>query len=229
MDHQEAIRIKAAEQYLLGELPTTVRDEFEEHFMTCGECASDLRAGAAFLGNVKEAFQHETAPEISVARPERRQSWIAAFFRPSIAAPAFVVLLAVIAYQGLVTVPRLRSALSGATTPVPMASFSLLSGSSRGEASVPVAVGRNHPFGLYVDIPPQPLFPLYTLEVESAGGASEFSLPVSAAQARNTVEVFVPAGRLDPGDYEIVIRGAQSQGDAGAEIGRVRFSLKYAD
>lgn len=229
MDHQEAVRTKAAEQYLLGELPTAIRDEFEEHFMTCGECATDIRAGAAFVGNIKDAFERETAPEAAKVRPERRDSWIVALFRPSIAAPAFAILLAVIAYQGLVTIPRIRSASSGATTPVSIPSFSLLSGSSRGEASVPVAVVHDHPFGLYVDIPPQPEFPVYTLDVESAGGASEFSLPVSAAQARNTVEVFVPAGRLKPGDYEMVIRGAQSQGNSGTEIGRLRFSLKYTD
>lgn len=217
--------MKATEQYLLGELPIAVRGEFEEHFMTCGECASDLRTGVAFLGNIKEALQHETAREVSVAPPERRRSWIVALFRPAIAAPAFAILLAVIAYQGFVTIPRLRSA----ATPAPIASFSLLSGSSRGEVSVPIAVSPNHPFGLYVDIPPQPVFPLYTLDVESARGASEFSLPVSAAQARNTVEVFVPAGRLDPGDYEMVIRGARSQGNVGTEIGRMRFSLKYTN
>lgn len=225
MDHQEAVRIKAAEQYLVGELTTDVRDEFEEHFMTCGECAADLRLGAAFVGNIKGAFQPETVLGVSTARPERRQGWIAALFRPSIAAPAFAILLAVIAYQGLVTIPRLRIA----TAPVSLPSFSLLSGSSRGQASVPVAVVKNEPFGLYVDIPPQPAFPLYTLAVEGAGGALEFSLPVSAAQARNTVEVFVPAGRLDPGDYEMVIRGEQSEGDTGAEISRLRFSLKYTD
>lgn len=229
MDHQEAVRIKASEQYLLGEMPNAARDEFEEHFMTCGKCAADLRAGAVFVGNVKDALEQSSVPEAIPAHPDRRPSWIAALFRPSIAAPAFAVMLAVIAYQGLVTVPHLRTALSGATTPAPIPSFSLLSGSARGEASVPVEVVKHESFGLYVDVPPQPAFPLYTLAVESAGGAFEFSLPVSAAQARNTVEVFVPAGRLEPGDYEMVIRGTQSQGDTGTEIGRLRFSLKYTD
>lgn len=229
MDHQEAVRTKAAEQYLLGELPNAVRDEFEEHFMTCSECATDLRAGAIFVGNIKDAFQQATAADIRPARPDRRKSWIFALFRPPIAAPAFAILLAVIAYQGFVTIPRLRSTLSGATAPVPIPSFSLLSGSARGEASVPVEVPKNQSFGLYVDVPPQPAFPLYILAVESTGGDFEFSLPVSAAQARNTVEVFVPAGHLDPGDYEMIIRGAQSQGGGGTEIGRLRFSLKYTD
>lgn len=229
MDHQEAIRIRAAEQYLLGELPATIRDQFEEHFMTCGECATDLRAGAVFVANAKEVLRQAPIVEAPSAASRHRPSWVSALFRPSIAAPAFAMLLAAIAYQGLVTIPRLRSSLSAAKDPSAIASFSLLSGSSRSEASVPVSITRDQPFGLYVDIPPQPRFPLYTLAVETAGGASEFSLPVSAAQARSTVEVFVPGGRLEAGDYEIVIRGEQSQRDGGTEIGRVRFSLKYTD
>ncbi len=227
MDHTEAIRTKAAEQYLLGELPVRQRDEFEEHFMSCGECAQDLRVGAALIGNMKDALRYETA-DARMPTQARGERWIAALFRPSIAVPAFAVLLAVIAYQGLVSIPRMQSALSKATTPTSIASFSLLGGSSRGEASVPIVTKPGEPFALYVDIPPQPAFRLYTLDVESAAGAFEFSLPVSASQAQNTVEVFVPAGRLDPGDYLVSIRGAQSEsGSAGAQVARLRFSLAY--
>jgi hypothetical protein len=227
MDHTEAIRTKAAEHYLLGELPVGQRDEFEEHFMSCGECAQDLRVGAALIGNMKDAVRLETAGA-GASIPARRESWIAALFRPSIAVPAFAVLLAIIAYQGLVSIPRIESALSKATTPTSIAAFSLLGGSSRGEALVPVVVKPGEPFALYVDIPPRPAFRLYTLDVESAIGAFEFSLPVSASQAQNTVEVFVPAGRLGPGDYVVSIRGTQSEsGSAGAQVARLRFSLAY--
>lgn len=229
MDHTEAIRARAAEQYLLGELPVGLRDEFEEHFMSCGECAQDLRAGATLLGGMKEALRYETADGAGRV-PKRRESWIAALFKPSVAVPAFAVLLAVIAYQGLVTIPHMESALSKATAPTSIASFSLLGGSSRGEASVPVVAKTGQPFALYVDIPPQPAFPLYTLDVETAAGAFEFSLPVSAEQAQKTVEVFVPAGRLNAGDYIVSIRGTESQtGGQGTEIAQLRFSLAYKD
>lgn len=227
MDHTEAIRTRAAEQYLLGELPVGRRDEFEEHFMSCGECARDLRAGAALLGNIKDALRHESARQPVSAR---RESWIAALFRPSIAVPGFAVLIAIIAYQGLVSIPRMRSELSRATAPTSIASFSLLGGSSRGEASVAVVAMSGEPFALYVDIPPQPAFPLYTLDVESVAGAREFSLPISAEQAQKTVEVFVPAGRLDAGDYVVSIRGTQSRGGSpGTQVAQLRFSLTYKD
>jgi hypothetical protein len=229
MDHTEAIRIKAAEQYVLGELAGSARDEFEEHFMTCLECADDMRAVAVLIDNAREVLRQQPAREstATVIVP-RRQGWLAALFRPVIVAPALVALLGVAGYQRLVVIPRMESALSKADAPSSIESFSLLGGSARGQASVPVVVRRGEPFTLYVDIPPEPAFPLYTLDVESAKGAFEFSLPVSAEQAKNTVEVFVPASRLAPGDYAMVIHGSQAQNtSSGVEVGRVRFSVKY--
>lgn len=228
MDHTEAVRLKATEQYLLGDLHGDLRDQFEGHFMSCQECARDLRAGALFVGNIKEALVSETSLAAVPVRAGKREGWLTALFRPAVAAPALAVLLCIVCYQALVAIPRMRSELANANAPTSVSSFSLLSGSSRGEASVPVVVSRNQPFTLYVDVPPSPAFPLYTLEVQSAAGEFQFSLPVSADEARNTVEVLVPAGRLAAGDYVMVIRGASSDASAqGTEVGRVRFSLTY--
>jgi hypothetical protein len=183
------------------------------------------------MGNLKEALKPESVTETASARvPRARQNWLTALFRPAIAALALVVLLGWVGYQSLVVIPRMQSALSKANTPGSIASFSLLSGSSRGESSVPVVIRHDQAFTLYVDVPPQPAFPLYTLDVESASGASQFSVPVSADEARNTVQVLVPVGRLAPGDYVMVIRGSASQaGSVATDIGRVRFSVKYSD
>ena len=49
MDHTDATRLMATDQYLLNELAPEVRDEFEEHLFGCSECALDLRSGAAFV------------------------------------------------------------------------------------------------------------------------------------------------------------------------------------
>ena len=40
MDHSGAIQI-GAERYLLGQLDSKVREEYEEHYFNCGECAED--------------------------------------------------------------------------------------------------------------------------------------------------------------------------------------------
>ena len=44
MDHNEAVRIQATEKYVLGELPPPLRNEFDEHFFECQECAQDVKA-----------------------------------------------------------------------------------------------------------------------------------------------------------------------------------------
>jgi anti-sigma factor RsiW len=53
MDHREAIRLQAAERYVLGELTKDLRDEYEEHYFDCAECAADVKATAAFVDNLK--------------------------------------------------------------------------------------------------------------------------------------------------------------------------------
>ena len=49
MDHNEALRRHAVEKYVLGELPPSLRDEFEEHLFECQECAQDVKAAAEFV------------------------------------------------------------------------------------------------------------------------------------------------------------------------------------
>ena len=53
MDHDVVVRQKLTERYLLDELDPPARDEFEEHFFDCKECALDVRAGALFVEQSK--------------------------------------------------------------------------------------------------------------------------------------------------------------------------------
>jgi len=57
MDHNEALQLQAAEKYVLGELPPPLRDEFEEHFFECQECAQDVIAAAEFVDNVRAVLR----------------------------------------------------------------------------------------------------------------------------------------------------------------------------
>ena len=57
MDHNEALRLQAAEKYVLGELPPPLRDEFEEHFFDCQECAQDVIAVAGFVDNARHVWR----------------------------------------------------------------------------------------------------------------------------------------------------------------------------
>jgi len=53
MEHDEAVRLQMTEQYLLDELSPEAREEFEEHYFDCHECAVDVGAGAAFVEQSK--------------------------------------------------------------------------------------------------------------------------------------------------------------------------------
>ena len=57
MDHSQALRLHAAEKYLLGELAPEVREQFEEHYFECEECANDVKAGAAFIDCARVSFK----------------------------------------------------------------------------------------------------------------------------------------------------------------------------
>jgi len=49
MDHKEAVRLQAAEKYVLGELAEELCKAYEEHYFDCQECATEVIATAAFV------------------------------------------------------------------------------------------------------------------------------------------------------------------------------------
>lgn len=70
MDHTEAIRLQAVEKYVLGELPEAQRDEYEEHYFDCAECALDLMAAATFVDTAREVFRQQTKEAMKGSRNE---------------------------------------------------------------------------------------------------------------------------------------------------------------
>ena len=228
MDHSQAVSLKATEQYLLGELSGNVREEFEEHFMSCAECAREVRSGAAFIESAREVLRSE-APARARAVPSSAggAGWLAGFFRPAIVAPVFAILVAIVVYQGL-KIPRLESSLSTAEAPRALTSFSLINANSRGGGAGTFIARAGQPFALYVDIPPQPAFPAYEIEVRGENGEAELAISVSAEEAKNTVQVLVPGARLKAGSYQLVVLGSSgANGGSGAEVTRYPFALEY--
>jgi anti-sigma factor RsiW len=66
-DHQQAVRTHAVERYLLDELPSPLREEFEDHFFTCPQCAEALRTGTMLRDNVRALLR--VRPQSSAAAP----------------------------------------------------------------------------------------------------------------------------------------------------------------
>src|SRR5258708_31824012 len=111
MDHDEAVRQKATERYLLDELDPGLKDQFEEHLFDCQDCALDVRAAAMFVEQVKVVLGEPTVTS-SMQTPvtvPAKAGWLA-WFRPAFAVPVLAVLLAVVGYQNFVTYPRLMQA-----------------------------------------------------------------------------------------------------------------------
>ena len=51
MDHETAVRLQAAERYLLDQFSPEERRGFEEHFFGCPECADQVRAASILAAN----------------------------------------------------------------------------------------------------------------------------------------------------------------------------------
>src|SRR5579864_9576468 len=112
MDHTAVVLQKMTERYLLDELDSQLRDEFEEHYFGCPECAQDVSAGAQFVAHTKTVLAEHSEPAAVPASPRRNPAagWFV-WLRPAFAAPALALLLAVVGYQNLVTYPRFQSDL----------------------------------------------------------------------------------------------------------------------
>src|SRR5437899_11076860 len=103
MDHNEAIRLQAAVKYVLGELSPVQRDEYEEHYFGCAECAVDIKALATFADTAREVLRQEKASQFDNDHLPARRGWLR-WFQPIVAVPAFAPLVALIAYQHTVTI-----------------------------------------------------------------------------------------------------------------------------
>jgi hypothetical protein len=220
MEHQEAVRQMAVEKYLLNELTPTVRDEFEEHFFDCRECAADLRATSAFLDEAKKQLGVAARP---VAKPAGK-SWVAALFRPAFVSPVFASLLLLIAYQNFIAHPRLIGEDSGFKNPEILPSVSLVRGNSRGGTLSSVTVADGKPILVSLDVPTQDQYSSYELALTSPAGAALWRLPISAEQAKDTVSVRLPTAHWVPGEYRLIVYG-HARGIEPTDLARYRFNF----
>lgn len=234
MDHSEAVQLRATEKYLLGELPTDQREAFEEHFFECTECAQDVKAAAVLIDNARAVLRETPAPASEA--PVRGKDFQAAHqknwwgrLQPAWGFAAAALVLAVVAYQNLVTIPHLKTEMAAATTPQALTSFNLTTSGSRGATGSPPTVPAEKPFSFYIDIPASDSFAYYSAAVETESGGRKFVVPVSREQAKDPVQILLPANTLSPGNYVLVIRGvgqAIPPVGTGTELARYPFTVQ---
>ena len=231
MNHDEAIRLRAAEKYMLGELSAELRDQYEDHYFGCAECAQDVRTGAVFIDNARDAFGADSFAGTAVRHQQAHSGgWWTKLLRPACAVPALALLLLVAGYQNAVTIPQLKTALSQSDTAQTLPSYSLISGNSRGGAPLAISVPAGKPFSFFVDIPPSGGHASYVCEFQTESGTPELSLNVSADEAKRTVQLLIPAGRLASGKHVLVVRGLGSPAKPDADkisVASYPFSLDY--
>ena len=223
MDHEAVVRQQMTEKYLLDELDSDARNEFEEHFFDCPDCALDVRAGALFVEQSKVVLAEKSDPvppdKLVTVRP--KPPWLA-WLRPAFAAPVMVLLLAVIGYQNLVTYPRMSRALNRPQA-LPFALIHLNTWGSGGQV-IQTRAGKD--FALWVAIPPDGGYSQYTAELYNPAGKLEWSLPIPASSLQDQwMTVRVPAGNRESGTYGLVVRGLTTAGES-KEVGRASVELQ---
>jgi hypothetical protein len=210
MDHPEAIRLLAVEKYLLNELSPELRKSFEEHLFECTECEFDVQAGYALIDGTKDVLS--SAVEVTnVVVPGKPNQWLS-WLRPAIAIPVMALLLIVVGYQNLVTVPALRNAAAVAQAPQVLNPIYLTVGRNRGVEQV-VTIQRGHPLSLTLDISAESGFTSFVCELQSESGKVEGSVPISTGA--DTVTVLMPVRQEASGVHQLVIYGVF--GDAGTQ------------
>lgn len=207
MDHDQAVRMKATERYLLDELDPSAREEFEEHLFDCQECALDLRAAAMFVEQSKVALaEGPKAVPVRHAAPAR-SNWFG-WLRPAFAVPAFAALIAVIGYQNLVQVPHLQMA---ATQPMELP-YTSLNVSTRGTVTKDVTIQPGLGFNLFVSVPPDSTYSSYILELHNPAGRLQYSLKIPASSPDDTRSIYIPGAGLEQGTYTLAVSGVNAAG-----------------
>ena len=212
MNHHEAIQLQAAVKYVLGELSQIQREEYEEHYFECAECAIDLKALATFTDSTREVWRQEKANLLAADPVPALGGWLR-WFQPITAIPAFAALLLIIAYQNTVTIPRARNTSSRTVAEIYGQSFLLHpSDTRRGNEGIvneaPFEVRPNEGFLLQLDFMPSSSFPAYLCQLQDASGRVLQQLTVPADKATKELHLPVPAGLISrPGQYSLVFLG----------------------
>ena len=199
MEHAEALTTNATERYLLGEMPESERDRFEEHFFDCTDCASDVRDGARMMAAGREVAA-ETANVRSISSSPKWMKWI-----PQAAAAA-VIGGSVGWFGALNYAPRL-AATADVPAVVEVVHYELPTDTVRAGATEVLEVRAGEGVVLDFAIPDSEEAASYVYTLRDEKGRVFISKAVSLDDALDRVELSLRG--LPRGSHELVIEGVR--------------------
>ena len=225
MDHQQAKEMQAAEKYVLGELPGELREQYEEHYFDCAECALDVQTAAAFIAASKEIFREQPqAQPVGSREKSGKPSWLTKWLKPLIAVPALAALVIMLGYEARQI--KQRSLQTGGGTEqalVASADFGLRGGDREANESVTARVREGQAFGLHFDFIPTQTFAQYVGEVQNETGTVLMRLGIPAERTNKEVKFVVGPDRLAPGNYSLIIYGTGAGPGQGTRVAVAKY------
>jgi len=229
MDHNEAIQLQAAVKYVLGELSPVQREEYEEHYFDCAECAVDLKALATFADTTREVLRQEKSAQLVAAAAPASAGWFR-WFQPIVAVPAFAALLLIIAYQNTVTIPQAGHQASSTSANILFNSHPIRGVNTAGEESRTLSIRPDEAFLLDFDFVPTRTFDHYIGQLEEADGHVLLRSSIAGGNANHEAHLPVPARLLRPGKYVLAFYGdpgATGKLNSQNEAGRLSFAVEF--
>jgi len=228
MDHNDAIQLQAAVKYVLGELSQVQRDEYEEHYFDCAECAVDIKALATFADTAREVLRQEKANQLAKEALPARGRWLH-WFQPVVTVPAFAALLLIIAYQNTVTIPQAREGASSGAQ-ILFNSHALRGVNTAGEEGRTLAIRPDEAFFLNFDFVPTRSFDNYIAQLEAPDGRVLLRSRIAGGNANQEAHLPIAAGMLHPGKYVLAFYGdTGGSGKIGRQndAGRLPFAGEF--
>jgi hypothetical protein len=227
MDHNETIRLQAAVKYVLGELSPAQREEYEEHYFDCAECAVDIKALATFADTTREVLRQERAEQFAKDLVPARGGWLR-WLQPIVAVPAMAALLLIIAYQNTVTIPHARE--EGGAAQIAFSSYPLRGVNTAGEEGRTLTIHPAEAFSLDFDFVPTRSYDNYIGQLEDAKGRVLLRSRIAGGNANQEAHLAIPAGMLQPGKYVLAFYGdpgASGKANPQNDAGRLPFTVEF--
>lgn len=214
MDHKLVVAQEMTERYFLNELDSSARNEFEEHYFNCPECAAHVYAGAVLVEEIENGAipdpRHNPMPAPVPTSPR----WLA-WLRPALV-PVMATLLAVVGYQNLKMVHQLNN-----PQVLPWAVVNVDTLGSNG-AAIPVRSGQSFAFILRV---PREGYARYIGNLYDPAGKLEGPFTIQASSSQDQYLVLMPAAQWKSGVYTLKVQGVTSEGEV-KDVGQRPLELQ---